>query len=147
MPIPVDPQPAGGRPEAHAQALLAAAVPDAGLSGVGAALQRVCRAAVDGLGLLGAVVHVMSESGAAGIGASSDARAERLGELPLSAGEGPSLEAFASRRPVLVPDLLGRSARWPGYVEVAAGQSRRHGRLDDRAEGRGPEHRLRPRAA
>jgi len=90
------------------------------LAGVAAELQRICRAAVSGLGLLGAAVHVMPQSGVSGIGASSDAHAAILAELLTTTGEGPGADAFSMRRPVLVPDLLASSGRWPGYVEAAA---------------------------
>jgi GAF domain-containing protein len=40
-----------------------------------------------------------------------------LEELQFLLGEGPCLDAFASRRPVLVPDLSdGATGRWPGYA-------------------------------
>jgi len=104
-------------PGARATALLAAATADPELRGVPAELQRLCRAAVIGLGLEGAAVHVMTESGSSGIGASSGPRATSLAELVVSVGEGPTVDAFSTRRPVLVPDLVANAARWPGYVE------------------------------
>jgi len=120
MTFPRSPEPAA-TPAVRATALIAAATADPGLRGVSARLQQLCRAAVIGLGLEGAVVHVMTESGASGIGASSSPRATSLAELVVSVGEGPAVDAFSSRRPVLVPDLMASAARWPGYVEAGAG--------------------------
>jgi len=118
MTFPVAPDP--GVTRARARRLIAGAIADPGQSDIGGQLQRVCRAAVQGLVLLGAVVHVITAGGPAGLSATSDLGAERLGELLLSSGEGPALEAFALRRPILVADLSASLARWPGYVDVAA---------------------------
>ncbi len=106
---------------ARARALVAATTADrsgadAGLAG---ALRRVCRSAKQETGLAGASVHLMTEAGPEGVAASSDDRAAEFGELPFTTGEGPCLDAWRSRRPVLVPDLAARAARWPGYAAVA----------------------------
>ena len=45
---------------------------------------------------------------------------QELEELQFSLGEGPCIDAFTSRRPVLEPDLPGRGVRrWPGYGPAA----------------------------
>ncbi|MEP7333358.1 MAG: GAF and ANTAR domain-containing protein, partial [Terracoccus sp.] len=47
-------------------------------------------------------------------------KSHELEELQFSLGEGPSSDAFRSRRPVLEPDLPGRGMRrWPGYAPAA----------------------------
>lgn len=117
MTFPGSPESAAA-PGVRAAALIAAASADSEFRGAPAELQRLCRAAVIGLGLEGAVVHVMTASGASGIGASSSPRATSLAEVVVSVGEGPAMDAFSSRRPVLVPDLVASAVRWPGYVEA-----------------------------
>lgn len=42
-------------------------------------------------------------------------------EIAQLVGEGPAVEAFRAQRPVLVRRLSDEEARWPGYVEAAAG--------------------------
>ena len=47
-------------------------------------------------------------------------------ELQFSLGEGPSLAAFAARRPVLVPNLIeAATTMWPEYAPAAHGQGLR----------------------
>ncbi len=90
--------------------------------GTGAAglLQRLCAAAARGLAVSGAGVSVMGEDGVRGLSTGSDPAAERLEELQFTLGEGPCIDAFEVRRPVLIPDLgtvaLGR---WPVYSSAA----------------------------
>lgn len=104
---------------------MAETVVDPSLSGLAAGLQRVCRAAASSLGLVGAVVHLITGEREALV-ASSDEESRRLGELPFEVGEGPCLEAFALARPVLVPDLLIMGpSRWPGYLSALDGQGLR----------------------
>ena len=94
----------------------AAGAPD----GVVGALQRLCNAAVEVLSALGAGVSVMAEDGARGVAAASDPASERIEEIQFILGEGPCIDAFASRRPVLVPDLTdGAAYRWPAYTPAA----------------------------
>lgn len=86
-------------------------------------LRRVCGAAAQALSASGAGISLMTEQGVRGATAASDPLSERLEELQFVLGEGPCMEAFASRRPVLVPDLGeldGTSdARWPFYRTAA----------------------------
>jgi hypothetical protein len=54
--------------------------------------------------------------------AASDPTSELIEELQFTLGEGPCMDAFASRRPVLAPDLASEAAvRWPGYSHAAKG--------------------------
>ncbi len=80
-------------------------------------LRRVCAAAVDTLAASGAGISLMTDDGIRGIGAASDPRSAHLEELQFTLGEGPGVDAFGSRRLVLVPDLAqGSMIRWPAYV-------------------------------
>lgn len=83
-------------------------------------LHRVCTAATHTLAASGAGISVMTDAGARGMYAASDPLAEHMEELQFTLGEGPCWDAFASRRPVLVPNLDGgAAARWPVYTPAA----------------------------
>jgi len=88
--------------------------------GVVGALRQLCGATVRALSASGAGVSVLAEDGARGVAAASDPASERIEELQFVLGEGPCTDAFASRRPVLVPDLTdGAARRWPAYTPAA----------------------------
>jgi hypothetical protein len=88
--------------------------------GVVGALRKLCGAAVGVLAASGAGVSVMAADGARGVAAASDPASARIEELQFVLGEGPCIDAFASRRPVLVPDLTdGAANRWPAYTPAA----------------------------
>jgi hypothetical protein len=106
----------------HVLRLVADASSDEDLAGLTAALQRICRASIAALGLCGAAVHVMAETGAAGVAACSDAEARAVAELQFTANEGPAWVAFHTRRPVLVPLLDAAVDRWPGFASLAMGR-------------------------
>ena len=83
-------------------------------------LERLCHAATLQLKLMGSAVNLMSAGGADGVVASSGPRARELAEIEFTVGEGPGIEAFMARRPVLVADLRERAnTRWPGYTSAA----------------------------
>jgi GAF domain-containing protein len=86
-------------------------------------LRRVCRAATQALSASGAGISVMTEDGVRGATAASDPASERIEELQFVLGEGPCIDAFASRRPVLIPDLgelvADVGSRWPFYGPAA----------------------------
>jgi len=85
--------------------------------GVVAELRRLCRAATGALSGSGAGLSVMAEDGVRGVTAASDAAAERLEEMQFVFGEGPCIDAFEARRPVLVSDVTnGAARRWPAYA-------------------------------
>ncbi|MCM4081004.1 GAF and ANTAR domain-containing protein [Actinoplanes sp. TRM88002] len=85
--------------------------------GVAGMLRRLCSAAERALSANGAGVSVLAAGGMRGVAAVSAPAYEPLEELQFSLGEGPCLDAFASRQPVLVPDLSdGAMGRWPGYA-------------------------------
>jgi GAF domain-containing protein len=106
---------------ATARAAVAVAVADPSLSGLPAALQRVCRAAGSSLSLAGAVVQLVTGAREPVVLASSDESSRRIGNVAFEVGQGPCFDAFTLARPVLVPDLMGEGqARWPGYVSAVS---------------------------
>lgn len=95
------------------------ASPAAG-DGVAGFLERLCAAAVGALSASGVSVSVLAENGVPGVTAASDTVSRRIEELQFVLGEGPCIEAFADRRPVLAPDLAdGALSRWPVYASAA----------------------------
>lgn len=83
-------------------------------------LHQLCSALARTLPALGVAVSLMSRGRHGGVIAASDPAAEQLEELQFALGEGPCLDAFAARRPVLEPDLSDpRSSRWPSYTPAA----------------------------
>lgn len=86
-----------------------------GAAGTADHLQRLCRAAARALPAAGAGVSIMTEAGAHGVAAASDGLSALMEELQFTVGEGPCLDAHASRRPVLAGDDAAM-ARWPGYA-------------------------------
>lgn len=92
---------------------------DAG-DGLAGFLPRLCAAAVRALSASGTGLNVMIEDGVRGLMAASDPTTARIEDLQFVLGEGPCIDAFTARRPVLVPDLGdGASSRWPGYAQAA----------------------------
>lgn len=83
-------------------------------------LRRVCQSAAQALSASGAGISVMTDDGVRGVCAASDPVSERVEELQFVMGEGPCIDAFATRRPVLIADLEGSAVnRWPGYAPAA----------------------------
>ena len=108
---------------ARVEALITAetARPDdaAGLAG---AMRRLCTAAGRAVDACGVGMTVMAPDGALGVTAATDTATERLEDLQLTMGEGPCIEAFERRVPILIPDVAEEAHRWPGYAsEVQAG--------------------------
>ncbi|MET0191534.1 MAG: GAF and ANTAR domain-containing protein [Pseudonocardia sediminis] len=83
---------------------------------------QICAACVDGLDVDGAAVSVLSGSTARRTLSASGPVAERLEELQFSLNEGVCLEAAATGRPVLVPDLreATEASRWPLFAAAVA---------------------------
>ncbi|MBB2947679.1 signal transduction protein with GAF and PtsI domain [Actinoplanes lutulentus] len=83
-------------------------------------LQRVCRAAAEGVSASGAGICVMTADGTLGVSATSDEAIGRTEELQFVLGEGPCIDAFAARRPVLAANLAdAANYRWPMYAPAA----------------------------
>ncbi|WP_308285840.1 GAF and ANTAR domain-containing protein [Actinoplanes hulinensis] len=90
-------------------------VPAAG-AGVLRRLQKVCADATVALSATGVGVSVMSVGDGHRMAVASDPATERIEELQFTLGEGPCIDAFAARRPVLIPDLDETvMRRWPVY--------------------------------
>ncbi|GAA2519897.1 GAF and ANTAR domain-containing protein [Winogradskya humida] len=87
-------------------------------------LRGVCGAAAEVLSASGAGISIMTDDGTRGETAASDSACERIEELQFILGEGPCMDAFTSRRPVLVPDLgdpaPDAGGRWPFYTPAAS---------------------------
>lgn len=80
-------------------------------------LRQVSRSAATTLSATGAGISVMTGNGVRGVSGASDALSERVEELQFVLGEGPCIDAFATRRPVLIDDLGNEAGlRWPVYV-------------------------------
>jgi hypothetical protein len=87
--------------------------------GVAGKLRRLCSAAGRALSASGAGVSVLAGDGMRGVAAVSEPAYEPVEELQFTLGEGPCLDAFANRQPVLVPDLSdGAMGRWPVYASA-----------------------------
>ena len=99
---------------------------EAELDGDGAHLNRVCQAAVSGLGMSGAAVTLRSVNGSEAIVAAVDGDGRASAELEFGLGEGPTGDAFRLGHPVLAPDLGDpRESRWVSFAaaSVEAGVS------------------------
>lgn len=83
-------------------------------------LQRMCRAAAREIPASGVGVSLISDDGALITAAASGSTSAEVEELQFTMGEGPCLEAYASRLPVLVSDLSQMTGTsWPGYARAA----------------------------
>jgi hypothetical protein len=83
-----------------------------------AAFERLCRAAVELLPVTGMGAMVMSGGQHRGTLYASDDRASRMEDLQFTLGEGPCLDAYQSRHPVLVADVAIHEA-WPAFARAA----------------------------
>ena len=82
--------------------------------------QRICEACVAALPVDRAALTLMSGADRQQPLWASDTVARALDELQFSLGEGPCVEAFVGRRPVLVPDLTETGDdRWPMFAAAA----------------------------
>jgi GAF domain/ANTAR domain len=82
--------------------------------------QRICEACVAALPLDRAALTLMTGADQQEPLWASDEVARELDELQFSLGEGPCVQAFVDRRPVLVADLAERGdARWPVFAAAA----------------------------
>jgi hypothetical protein len=84
------------------------------------ALERLCVGSVDHLAATGAGVSVVTEAGTREIIFATDRVSAQIEELQVSLGEGPCIDAWSSRRPVIEEDLSRTSPdRWPMFVPAA----------------------------
>ena len=88
--------------------------------------EQICRACVDGLDIDGAAISLLTVSTLRETLYASDATADLLEDLQFSLGEGACIDAAASGRPVLVPDITDptQTSRWPVYAAAVADQAR-----------------------
>jgi hypothetical protein len=83
-------------------------------------LRRLCVGGVELLSASGAGVSVVTGSGHRDIVFATDYVSAHIEELQVSLGEGPCIEAWSSRLPVIEPDLLRTSPeRWPAFGPAA----------------------------
>jgi hypothetical protein len=86
-----------------------------------AAPRRICEACIAVLPVSRAAVTMMAGPDRQEPVFASDSIAAHLDELQFRLGEGPCVEAFTDRRPVLVPDLAEVSgSRWPVFAAAAS---------------------------
>lgn len=98
----------------------------AGAVGPVSDLRPLCLAVAQAMPARGAGVSVLTESGTRLMAAASDEVSGRIDELQFTLGEGPCMDAFATRRPVLEPDLeVAGCARWPAYARAASAEGAR----------------------
>ena len=83
------------------------------------ALTRLCRVCVELLGVDGAGIAVVEGNEHRGALAVSDEQFASIDDLQFQLGEGPSIEAVRSARPVLEPDLAHATTQWPAFVDAA----------------------------
>jgi hypothetical protein len=87
---------------------------------------RICQACVDGLGVDGAAISLLTASVSRETLWATDTTAELLEDLQFTLNEGACMEAATSGSPVLVADLhRGAEAdRWPIFAAAVAEQTR-----------------------
>lgn len=84
---------------------------------------RICQACVDGLGVDGAAISLLTERPSRKTLWATDPMATRLEELQFTLGEGACIEAARTGRPVLVPDVGAEAAggsSWPIFAAAVA---------------------------
>ncbi|MET0865457.1 MAG: GAF and ANTAR domain-containing protein [Nakamurella sp.] len=99
---------------------LLAAQRDIALVGHGlAGLGGMCAPCVRALPISGVAISTLGGSIASETVCASDDVAFRIDELQFDLGEGPCWEAFASRQPILVPDVRGEAhPHWPVFGDA-----------------------------
>jgi len=106
---------------ARLQTLIAGEV--TGPAGTAGWLSGLCRTLATHLPASGAAISLMTQQGSSAMAAASDKAYQGVEELQFTLGEGPCMDAFATGRPVLVPDVAGDAAgRWPAYCSDARGR-------------------------
>ncbi len=86
--------------------------------------RSLCAASAEVVGVSGAGIVLVSAGRMLGSVCVSNTVVEAVEELQYTLGEGPCIDAYRTRKPVLEPDLAApESVRWPGFREgaVAAG--------------------------
>ncbi len=105
---------------AHVRELIAAEPGSDAGAGTAGRLRRLCLAAARALPASAVAVSLVTDTRSLATVAASDTTGGLLEEVQFTFGEGPCLDAFATGRAVLVPDLAEVVAtRWPGFVPAA----------------------------
>ncbi len=87
------------------------------------AANQLCLACVDLLGVDGAAISMVYDGFSHGTFGASGETSRRLDEYQFTFGEGPCLDAAASREAVLAPDLdSSAEQRWPGFAGAVLGE-------------------------
>lgn len=81
-----------------------------------AELRRLCRTAERALDAVGVGISVMSGEAWLASAATSVPTIGPIEVVSFELGEGPALDAFRFRAPVLVPDVDAAQGRWPAYA-------------------------------
>lgn len=81
----------------------------------------VCDVVVEQVRVDAAAVTVRSTARAQELVAATGQLAREIEELQYTVGEGPGVEAFDIRGPVLVADLTSMAEQWPGFADAATG--------------------------
>lgn len=86
---------------------------------------QICHACIDGLGVDGAGISLLTETESREAVCASDATAARVEDLQYTLGEGPCVEAAITGRAVLVPDVgdAARESRWPVFAAAVLDQT------------------------
>ena len=90
-------------------------VRDGGVSGV--SLSELCEVCAEVTDLQ--VSIALSSGGAVPVAVAASAGAAAIEELQLTLGEGPSIDAQADGRPVLIDDVRMATGRWPQFMPAA----------------------------
>jgi hypothetical protein len=107
----------------HTLVVLRAVAEAGSRDGTTSAVDWVCSAAVKLLSLKGAGVSLMVDGELRGAAGVSDPGIALVQELQLSLGEGPCLDAWEGRSPVIEGDLgASGGARWPMFAPAAVEQ-------------------------
>lgn len=80
---------------------------------------RLCAACVLAADVTGAGLTVISTGGQRSLVHATDAVAAQMEDAQLTVGEGPCVDAFEGRGPVLVADLSADYDRWPAFSPLA----------------------------
>jgi hypothetical protein len=87
------------------------------------AANQLCVACVDLLGVDGAAISVVYDGASQGTFGANSEMSRRLDEYQFTFGEGPCLDATATRSAVLAPDLDSpHEKRWPGFSGAVLGE-------------------------
>jgi ANTAR domain/GAF domain len=86
---------------------------------------EICQVCVEGLGVDGAAMSLLTATDARETLSATDATAATVEDLQFTLGEGACIEAALSGRPVLVPDLYDHvlTTRWPVFATAVAEQT------------------------